>query len=87
MKNAYPYAQITIEGKSTLEEVAAIVSETLFAGIPFGDKELGLFEEVPGLRLKGKFSGLFVGLRCLFTACDKSMEDHGAWRLKLTCWK
>jgi hypothetical protein len=62
MKNAYPYVQIRIEGNDSLEEVAAILSDKLFGGIPFGDKDLGLFEEVPGLRLKRQLLGLFVGL-------------------------
>ncbi len=62
MKNAYPYVQIRIEGRDSLEEVAEVLSDSLFGGIPFGDKDLGLFEEVPGLRLSKKILGLFVGL-------------------------
>jgi hypothetical protein len=58
----YPYAQIRIYASESLEEVAAILSEKLFGNVPFGDKELGIFEEVPGIRLKGNFLGLFVAL-------------------------
>ena len=58
----YPYAQVRIYSEEPIEGVAAKISEKLFGGMAFGDKELGLFEEVPSLRLLGDFLGLFVAI-------------------------
>lgn len=58
----YPHAQVIIETDKSLEDTAALLSQKLFCGVPFGDKHLGLFEEVPGLRLLGSFLELFVAI-------------------------
>jgi hypothetical protein len=58
----YPYANVLIYSTETIEEVAALLSQKLFDEIPFSGKELGLFEEVPALRLEGDFLGLFVAI-------------------------
>jgi len=42
--------------------VAAVLSERLFGQIPFGGRDLALFDEVPALRLEGDFIGLFVAI-------------------------
>ena len=58
----YPYAQVRIYSEESIESVAGLLSERLFGGVAFGDRELELFEDVPALRLLGTFLGLFVAI-------------------------
>ena len=57
-----PFARVRIFADDSLERVADVLSEKLFARVPFGGSELGLFDEVPALRLEGDFLGLFVAV-------------------------
>jgi len=58
----YPHAKVRIHSEESLEKVASILSEKLFGGLPFGGKDLRIFDEVPALRLEGNFLGLFVAV-------------------------
>jgi hypothetical protein len=58
----FPYAQVRIYADESIEQVAYALSEKLFGGVAFGGGDIGLFEEVPSLRLQGHFLGLFVAL-------------------------
>jgi hypothetical protein len=58
----YPFVQLRIYSEQPIESVAAELSDKLFAGVPFAEKELGLFDEVPAMRLRGNPLGLFIAI-------------------------
>jgi hypothetical protein len=58
----YPFAEIMIRGDESLDEVAEILSQEVFSGIRFSGKDLGIFDEVPAVRLEDFPLGLLVVL-------------------------
>ena len=58
----YPHAKVRIYSNDSIESIAIILSENIFCGIPFGGGDLGIFDEVPALRLERYYLGLFVAL-------------------------
>ena len=58
----YPCARVRIYTNEPLATVASFLSEQLFSRLPFGVKELAMFDEVPALRLEGNVMGLFVAV-------------------------
>jgi hypothetical protein len=61
-KMPYPFAQIRIYSEHPIEAVAAELSDKIFSGLAFCDKEFGLFDEVPAMRLRGCPLGLFIAI-------------------------
>lgn len=64
---SYPYltANVLIHSDLTLENVAKILSKTLFAGAPFGGKNDYIYDEMPAVYITEKMSplGLYITLQ------------------------
>lgn len=60
MKHLSAYVDFT--DRRPLPELAAVLSQRLFAGLPFIGLQEGLWDEVPALRLAGEYLGLRVEL-------------------------
>jgi hypothetical protein len=55
-------AYVEFRSKRSLEELAALISSQLFAGVPFVGLDEGLWDEVPAVRLARTILGLSVEL-------------------------
>jgi hypothetical protein len=68
------WGSVSFESKSNLQITAGVISDHLLAGVPFGNEQRGLREEVPAVALTKDVLGLtFVlygecdGERCVFS--------------------
>jgi hypothetical protein len=61
-ENKVPFLRttVTIYTDRSLEDLASVLSETLFMALPFGGKEEYIYEEVPAIFLASRFLGMKV---------------------------
>lgn len=74
-----------VKSDLSLEEVAAIISEKLFGGLPFGGKDRHIYEEVPAVLIGTPI----MGMRIVLAAGTPGhyvleIQPHGLFRRHLT---